>query len=67
MFLAMIEAFVLDKVTKELSSAPLNPAVLTRSLHLKLADPKFHQRGSIDILIPNDVYVGLVMTRKIGD
>ena len=59
-----VEAFVLDKVTRELPSAPLDPKALKRSRRLKLADPKIHQPGPIDLLIGNDVYERLMMAGK---
>ena len=62
-----IEAFVLDKVTRELPSAPLAPKALKRSRRLKLADPKFYQLGPIDVLIGNDVYERLMMAGRIEE
>ena len=59
-----VEAFVLDKVTRELPSAPLDPEALKRSRRLKLAHTKFYQPGPIDILIGNDVYERLMMAGK---
>ena len=59
-----VEAFVPDKVTRELPSAPLDPHALKRSRRLKLADPKFYQPGPIDILIGNDVNERLMVTGK---
>ena len=60
-----VEAFVLDKVTREPASAPLDPKALNRSRRLKIADPKFYQPGPTDILIGNDVYERLMMAGKI--
>ena len=62
-----VEAFVLDKVTGELPSAPFDPKALKRSRRLKLADPKFYQPSPIDILIGNDVYERLMMAGKIEE
>ena len=62
-----VEAFVLEKVTKKLPCAPLDPKALQRSKRLKLADPKFYQPGPIDIVIGNDVYESLMMAGKIED
>ena len=62
-----VEAFVLDKVTRELPSAPWDPKALKRSRRLKLADPNFYQPGPIDILIGNDVYERLMMAGKIDE
>ena len=59
-----VEAFVLDKVTRELPSAPLDSA-LERLRRLKLADPQFYQPGPVDILIGNDVYEKLMMAGKL--
>ena len=59
-----VQAFVLDKVTREL---PLDPKALKRSRRLKFADPKFYQPGPIDILIGNDVYERLMMAGKIEE
>ena len=60
-----VEAFVLDKVARELLSAPLDPRALKRSRRLKLADPIFYQPGPIDIIIGNDVYERLMMAGEI--
>ena len=62
-----VEAFVLEKVTRELPSAPLDPKALRRLGRLKLADPKFYKPGPIDILIGNDVYERLMMAGKIEE
>ena len=63
----LVEAFVLDKVTRELPSPPLDPKALKHSKRLKLADPKFCQPGPVDILIGNDVYERLTMAGKIEE
>ena len=60
-----VEAFVLDKVTRELHSAPLDPKALKCSRRLIFADPHFYQPGPMDILIGNDVYERLMMAGKI--
>ena len=62
-----VEAFVLDKVTRELPSAQLDPKALKRSRRLKLEDPNFYQPSPIDILIGNDVYERLMMAGKIEE
>ena len=59
-----VETFALDKVTRELPAATLNPKALKCSRRLKLVDPKLYQPGSIDILIGNDVYERLMMAGK---
>ena len=65
--IVIVEAFVLTKITNNLPSTPVPQSQFKNLANLKLADPRFNEPSSIDILLGADVIEKFTLGGKIQE
>ena len=65
--IVIVEAFVLTKITNNLPSTPVPQSQFKNLAKLKLADPRFNEPSSIDILLGADVIEKFTLGGKIQE
>ncbi|XP_053698991.1 uncharacterized protein LOC128745961 [Sabethes cyaneus] len=64
-FVADVSCLVTDKVTADLPSTSIDVGSLNLPTGVRLADPQFYQKGKIDMLLGNQLFLKLILPGEI--